>query len=98
MNIHTTTDPAVYRKALAELARNRYVVIEPSGRIVDTSVLQDGDTLLAEQVPDGIAVCDVCGFAIETAVHIDDFEPVHTFIDEDAEYFLTEAESPKVGF
>lgn len=84
MEIHTTTDHTVYRRALEVLAHNRYIVIEPSGNIVDSSVLQDGDTLLAEVVPEGVAVCDVCGFSVEHDVH--------------GEEFITAGEAPEYGF
>lgn len=108
MEIHTTTDPAIYRRALEVLAHNRYVVVERDGNIVDTSVLQDGDTLLAEVVPEGVGSCDVCGFSVEHDVHDGQ---IFEAADDDSEYFeyldkkqakhdewLISAEAPEWGF
>jgi hypothetical protein len=64
MDLRTTDDVAVYRKALAELSHNRYVVLDADGHVSDTQVLMDGDTVLSEVIPDEESACTVCGFSV----------------------------------
>lgn len=44
----TKVSGEVYRRALREISHNRYVVLECTGRIVDTKVLMDGDIVLSD--------------------------------------------------
>lgn len=46
MRLNKTENVALYRRALGELARNNFVVVSADGRVVDTKVLCEGDTVL----------------------------------------------------